>query len=347
MNRVISSGLAIAVSAVIGSQVGPVWAQDKITLRVADSLPVGHYIANYTAKPWMDEVKKVTNGRVQFEYYPSEQLGKAKDLLSLTVSGVTDIGYVAPSYVSDKMPLSAVAQLPGSFTTACQGTMAYWELASDGILAKREMAPNGVRLLFTVVAYPYQIFTSKQKLEGVKSIAGLKLRTTGGAMDIMMGKLKGVPIQMAGPEVYDSLSRGTLDGLVFPFSGVLGYDLQGLVKWATFEENFGSFVYNYVISERRFKQLPPDVQTAMTKLGAEQTRKACALVDRDVKPDIEKLKKAGVTFVSLPAAEKEALKQMLAPVSTEWAAELDRRGKAGAEVLKAFQAALATKTSTN
>jgi len=321
-------------------------AQDKIKLRVADSLPVGHYIANYTIKPWMEAMTKASDGRVAFEYYPSEQLGKAKDLLSLTLSGVTDVGYVAPSYVSDKMPLSAVAQLPGGFTTSCEGTLAYWKIATgNGVIAKKELAANGVRLLATVVAYPYQIFTSKQRLEGMGSVEGLKLRTTGGAMDIMMKKLKGVPIQMAGPEVYDSLSRGTLDGLVFPFSGVTGYDLQGLVKWATFEENFGSFVYNYVISERRFKQLPPDVQQAMMTIGEEQTRKACAMVDRDVRPDMEKLKKAGVTFVSFPPEEKEKIRETLAPVSTEWAADLDRRGKPGTEALNAFRAALGSKSN--
>lgn len=39
-------------------------------------------------------------------------MGKAKDLLSLTQSGVLDIGYVGPSYVSDKLPLFSVGELP-------------------------------------------------------------------------------------------------------------------------------------------------------------------------------------------------------------------------------------------
>jgi hypothetical protein len=39
-------------------------------------------------------------------------LGKAKDLLALTQAGVIDIAYVAPGFVSDKMPLSVVAELP-------------------------------------------------------------------------------------------------------------------------------------------------------------------------------------------------------------------------------------------
>ena len=110
----------VAGAALLG---GAAVAQDKtISLRVADSFPAGHFIPATATIPWMDEVTKKTNGRVKFEYFPAQQLGKAPDLLNLTQTGVADIGYVGMSYVSDKMPLSSVAQLPGAFTTACQGT---------------------------------------------------------------------------------------------------------------------------------------------------------------------------------------------------------------------------------
>jgi TRAP-type C4-dicarboxylate transport system substrate-binding protein len=39
----------------------------------------------------MQEVTRATNNAVTFEYYPSEQLGKAKDLLALTASGVAGV----------------------------------------------------------------------------------------------------------------------------------------------------------------------------------------------------------------------------------------------------------------
>src|SRR3546814_3858912 len=63
----------------------PAMAQQK--LRVADSLPVGHFFAESGTKFWMAEVKRLTGGKVDFEYFPSEQLGKAKDMLTLTQTG--------------------------------------------------------------------------------------------------------------------------------------------------------------------------------------------------------------------------------------------------------------------
>src|SRR3546814_11388817 len=98
----------------------PAMAQQK--LRVSDSLPVGHFFAESGTKFWMAEVKRLTGGKVDFEYFTSEPLGKAKDMLTLTQTGVADVGYAVPSYVSETMPLSAGAELPGVFSTGREGT---------------------------------------------------------------------------------------------------------------------------------------------------------------------------------------------------------------------------------
>src|SRR5690606_6538863 len=120
----IGAALAAAVFA------APASAQQ--TFRVGDSFPTGHYIAENTIKPFMAEVEKRMNGQVKFEYYPAQQLGKAKDLMSLALSGVADIAYVAPSFVTDKPPLSVVAELPEAFDASCHGTRAYWKLVKEG-----------------------------------------------------------------------------------------------------------------------------------------------------------------------------------------------------------------------
>lgn len=319
----------------------PGYSQDKkIVLRVADSFPAaGHYFAEPAAKYFMEAVKKATNGQVEFEHYPAEQLGKAKDLMALTLSGVADIGSVMPSYVSDKMPLSSAAELPGNFATACEGTLAYWKVARDGVLAQKEYAPNGMRILFALVSVPYQVLM-KQKMESIKDMEGKKMRSLGASMDISMRKLKAVPIRMAAPEIYESLSRGTLDGVVVSYSGAVAYNLQTLAKSVTVGENFGSAVLTYSISEARWKKLPENVQKAMLEAGDAATRRACALMDKNTESELEKMQRAGMSAVRLPAAEKKELQALFVTVGKEWAEDLDRRGKPGTEALKAYLEAL-------
>ncbi len=329
---------ALALSFVVA---GAAAQAQPVKLRVADSFPSGHYIGEKITKAWMAEATKLSNGALTFEYYPAEQLGKAKDMLSLTSTGVVDIGYVAPSFTTDKLPLSVVAELPLNFSESCPGTLAYSKLvADDGVLARRELAPLGVRVLFALVLPPYQAFLGKKTIEGLKTFEGLKIRTSGAAKELAVRKIGATPIQMATPEVYESLSRGTIDGMLFPFSSIYSYDLQGLLKSATVGENFGSFIVSYMISDRRWKSLPEDARKALTEASARATQSACRIAQETETADRDRLKALGVALVELNAADKQKVRGEMATVSAEWAGALDKRGKAGSEVLKAFEAAL-------
>jgi TRAP-type C4-dicarboxylate transport system substrate-binding protein len=333
------SSIAATTMLAISMPLGSASAQEK--LRVADSFPVGHAFVESGTKFWMQEVTRLTNNAVQFEYFPAEQLGKAKDLLSLTQTGVVDVGYVMPAYVSDKMPLSAVAELPGGPSTSCQATLAYFKLAREGgILHNREFAPNGIRVMFAMALPPYQAFMAKQKIDSVKSFEGLKVRTAGGAMDSIVQKLKAVSVRMSAPEIYESLSRGTIDGLLFPTDAMISYKLIDTVKFGTIGEDFGRTVRTYVISEARWKKLSPGVQKAMMEAGEAATRRACSMGDNDVKTDLEKIRAKGITLVQLPQSDRKELDTKMTAIAIDWAQTLDKRGKPGTDVLNAYKAAL-------
>lgn len=87
----------------------------------------------------MAEVTKRTNGAVTFEHYPAQQLGKAADMLQADATGVADIGYVAPAYVSDKMLVSEVAMLLALEHLA--RTLAYRKPSLNGVIAQGGLVP--------------------------------------------------------------------------------------------------------------------------------------------------------------------------------------------------------------
>jgi len=313
-------------------------------IKIADSFPVGHYLPRYFTLPLMERLKASANAKgFEFEYYPAEQLGKAKDLLPLTQSGVIDIAYVAPGFVSDKLPLSVVPELPLPFSGSCMATRAYWNLVKPGgVLDKKEFAPNGVRVLYTIVLPPYQVFTRKP-FAGLKELDGMKIRTSGSAKELLLRKLNAVPVLMPTPEVYESLSRGTIDGVLFPFNSLAPYDIDKLSKTGTIGQNFGSFVATWVVSEKRFQSLPPALQVEITAIGEESIGRVCQQVEKDEAEDIEKLKRLGVKLHTLSPADHSLLAKVSQEVTAEWAQNLDRRGKSGGEVLNALKSGLAVK----
>jgi TRAP-type C4-dicarboxylate transport system substrate-binding protein len=339
------SSLTASIAALLLAQTLSAAAQQKITLRFADSLPATHLFTKELAKPWMDEVTKATNGAVTFEHYPAEQLGKAKDMLSLAQSGVADIAFVTPIYISDKMPLSGVFDLPGGFATSCEGLKAFWTMAGpDGVLNKREFAPNNVRLLMAVVQPPFQVFTASKKISGLADLEGLKLRTAGGAQDVMASKLKIVSVKLTAPETNEAMTRGTIDGGILAPVSIGAYGLTNLIKYATSGENFGSALLTWMISEAKWKTLPPDVQKAMTEAGRKHTFEACAKIDAGVKEQQDAWRANGVTIVEFPPAEHEKLRSFFDEVGQDWASGLDRRGKPGSDTLKALRTALGAKS---
>ena len=203
----------------------------------------------------MELVTKATNGQVTFQHYPAEQLGKAKDMAQLTVAGVADISYIVPSYSSEKYPLTAVAELPGIFDTECQGSLAFYKISHNGgILETKEFGPNQLRPLVTIAlpAYQIQLATSRE-VKTAKDLEGLKIRTTGGAMDLMMRSIGGVPVRMAAPEIYESLTRGTLDGLIFSYQSSVSYDFGKILKSGTEGLNFGTAIFTYSIGENKIQ----------------------------------------------------------------------------------------------
>ena len=89
--------------------------------------------------------------------------------------------------------------------------------------------------------------------------------------------------------------------------------------------------------------LPPALQKDLSAMGDELTHSVCKKVEQDEAGDIDKTRAAGVKLTPLSAGDEQTLHRVAAEVATEWAQNLDRRGKSGTEVLNAFKAGLNAK----
>ncbi|MHC5655978.1 TRAP transporter substrate-binding protein [Stappia sp.] len=324
---------------------GPITAQAAdVTLKLADSLPAGHSITKNATAFFFEKAKDASGGKLDFQHFPAQQLGKAKDLLMVTQTGLADIGYIVPSYVSEKMPLGAVAELPGGFKSSCEGAMAYWQLAKPGgMLDELEFKPNGVRVLYVVALSPYQaIFSEKADFKGFEDFKGRKIRSNPGPMELGLGNLGAVPIRMTPPEIFDAMTKGTIDGALLPYTSTFSYGLDKAVKSATIGQNFGTVGITYSINQKKWESLPKDIQEALTKAGEETVSHACAIFDQEEKELAGKLKEQGTLLVEFTPDQEKILSENFDTVTKEWVANLEKRGEPAEKVLAAFRAAVAS-----
>lgn len=314
-------------------------AQGTITLKVADILPAGHYIARESIGFWMAEMTKRVGGRVKFEYYPAEQLGKARDMYTLLRSGAVDIAYVAPGYIPEKFPLSGAPELPRMISSSCGGTKPYWALTHGGLLDRKEFAPSGIKPLISFMSAPSQLEGRGKPHDPVTDLHGLKVRGTGSAMDVTIRTLGGVPIQVAGPEIRQALERGTVDAVIGLSPSAVTYDHVAFLDYTTTNADLSAPGLTYSISATRWASLPPDLQATMLDVAASAARNFCEAADRLEQQARDEMQRRGMALVTLSPEQVRALDTEAEAVRAEWVGAMARRGLAGQGAIDAFRQA--------
>lgn len=308
----------------------------EITLRVADSFPLDHVMSVAGAQYWMAEIEKASDGRIAFEHFPAGQLVGADALLDATRDGLTDVGYIAPTYVSDLMPLSAVASVPGTYENALQGSQAFWELINTDLLEPEYLA-NGVRPVFAVAAPTYQVMISSP-IDSVQDFEGKKLRSPGGISDDIISAAGAVPVSMPAADTYTGVERGTLDGALLGLASISGYNLQEVLKATTVNAPMGGLGVTYVINEDVWQSIPGDLQAVISDVNeATVTHVAQAWADEE-DTELQALRENGdLDLYELSDAEISALQAKLEPVGKAWAAGYEAEGKPAEAILARWQ----------
>ena len=72
----LSAGAAGALLLALAMQGAPAHAQEAVKLKFADWMPVSHYTVTNAAHPFMKKATELSKGKIEFQYFPAEQLGK-------------------------------------------------------------------------------------------------------------------------------------------------------------------------------------------------------------------------------------------------------------------------------
>jgi len=314
---------AFAVTLLFGA-VASAPAQDKISLRVADSLPLTH-VFSVGFQHWMKRVTEITNGQVEFQHFPNEQLAKRRDLFDMARNGTVDIAYVVPVDHPAQLARSTSVELPGFATLSACGTPVLQGLMKA--YGEEEYLKNDVRPLFALYVGGYEVFSNKDvRLPG--DVAGMKIRSGGGSQDVTLKTLRAVPVTLASPEVYEAVERRTIDGVLFPWTGVPPYKLDEVTRNATYGAALGATALTYVMNEAAYSKLPQNVKDAMTQATAEATPDMIAAQDKTLTELVEKVRSSGMSITDLTAEDRAAWRQALVEVEKAWSDAASRNGVA-------------------
>jgi TRAP-type C4-dicarboxylate transport system substrate-binding protein len=327
---------AIAVSSLLAG--GPARAQEK-KLKFSHMFPGTHYLYNEGVKIFEEKVTKATGGRITFETYHAGQLGK--EGVGVLGSGIAETAMMIPSLEAAKLPLTSVAELPGLYGSSCEATAKLWSIVKDGgPLNEAEYKPKGIKILYVAVLAPYQIMTTNKKVASIKDMSGLKIRANGAAQDKTIQAVGGVPVRVPSPEIYDALTRGTVDGAYYPIGAVKTTGLEKVMHYLAKGPQLGGGSTLVGMSMKAWNALSAQDKAAFMQAGAETQQHLCNWLDKsDEEAQGMLVKDYGLTVTQLPKADVEAFKERFGPIAAGWAKEMDSTGRPGTALLKAFREA--------
>jgi TRAP-type transport system periplasmic protein len=307
-------------------------AQEKsVKLRLSTMWPPQHPLTRLFAD-WGKDVEKAVDGRVTVTVFAASTLSPPMQVYDNTAKGVVDVGTSLLAYSPGRLPLSEVLQQPLGYRNSYQAS----KLANAYYKKFRPKEFDDVQVMFLFGAAPGFIYT-KNPVKSTADVKGLRIKANAENADIV--KILGAsPVTMPVTETYDALSRGVVDGCLFPLEALQGFKIAEVVK--TVIENYGiSYMTSQycAMNKARWNALSPADQKAIEKVNDEYNEKIgkkWAELDTNAK---EFAKGKGVTFLTVSKEEEAATAQKMKPILDDYVKMAKSKGLPGDEALKFCQ----------
>jgi TRAP-type transport system periplasmic protein len=311
-------------------------ANAQTVLTMSSWVPPTHSLTRDVLLAWSQQVEKATNGRVKFEMLPKHP-SAPPGTFDAVRDGLVDVSFVTASYTPARHPLPLMAELPGAGATAEINSVAFSRIHWKYFQPANEY--KGVKLLGVFTHGPGQMFTVKKPVHSVADLAGMKIRTGGGMAEAAAKALGASPFVKPAPESYELLSSGVADGTFFPIESIKSFNLDKVVKYATFfPGGFYSSSFGFFMNEDKWNKLAKADQDAILSVSGEHlARMAGKSWDNADRGGLEALKAANVTIIEASPAFVADVRARTAPLVQEWIKSANARGVDGAKAWAEFQ----------
>lgn len=311
--------------------------EKPLVLKFAGWTPPQHPFSKMGA--WIvQEMERRSQGRIKVEYYWSNSLVPAQQLIDAVQKGVADIAFINPAYQPGKMPLLSVISI--AVGDVCPSAKALQELMQMPEV-KAELDSMNMHYLGPLTNNTYGVWTRKKQVRNLNDLKGLKLRAVGNHANLLSA-LGGVPVSLGAPEIYQAIEKGTLDGALANPSFALGYKWDEVTKYY-YPIPFGGLGQFVVINKSSWEKIPPDLQKRATALHDIACGAAQEIYQGGGEVLLEKAVAQGKTVVTQPSEQDMAKMQEVtkAKIAADWVAKMNKRGLPGQKVLDRWMELLA------
>ncbi|WP_417209758.1 TRAP transporter substrate-binding protein DctP [Antarctobacter sp.] len=310
------------------------------TFVATSSVPPTHWLNTQGMEPLMDCIRERSEGEIDFDFFPAGQIASTAGALDAVTGGLAQLGMIATSANSDRLPLNQITMLPDMGDTAPDIVAAYRKvMAQDGPLA-RELAAANVLPLTVIYLPPYQIGLKGPALNAIGDFDGLKVRVAGGGQVFGIQALDGVPVQISSGDAYVAMQQGTVDGFLLSLTSVVSYSLQEVSSAISTNGNFANAQTFLGMDQRVFDSFTPERQAIYLECGKQTEDSMSAYLENlanELKTDFAAQGVEMFEFTPELWAEVAAKMQ---PVATDYIERMNALGLPGQEAYDEYRKAL-------
>lgn len=235
----------------------------EFTYKYANNLPVAHPM-NIRAKEMADAIKAETNGRVEIQIFPSNQLGSDTDMLSQLRSGGIEFFTLSGLILSTLVPVASINGIGFAFPDypavwkAMDGELGEYvrkQVAKVNLVAMDKIWDNGFR----------QTTSSTKPIQGPEDLKGFKIRVPVSPLWTSMYKaFDSAPASINFSEVYTALQTKVVDGQENPLAIIATAKLYEVQKYCSLTNHMWDGFW-FLANRRAWERLPENVRTVVAK----------------------------------------------------------------------------------
>ncbi len=260
----LKSSVAIAAAPAV---IGTARAQSSVTWKVQAHWPKASASFKDSLEWFAAELSRRTGGRFKMQLFGAGELAKDREIYNIVSRGVVEMGTLSAAYILGEAQAMGLAYgVPGSLREPWE-LMHYLKNMGGEALVNQELEPKGV-IYRTEKAYSTELVV-KKKIASIDDFKALKVRSAGTMLDFLAAA-GAAPTQVAGPELYQALSTGVVDGAHWGAAqGALTMKLWEVAPYHM-KPSMGITTDAYVFNKAAVDKLPADLRLHLMSLADER-----------------------------------------------------------------------------
>jgi len=254
-------------------------------------------------------VEGETNGKVQVQEFPAQELGNATSMLAATQLRTLEMNMCGDSSLTGFFPANDILSIPYIFSSQAVAHKVITGPFGDK-LSKAILEETGMRVLgWGGLGYRY--FISNKPLKSVDDFKGIKVRVMESTLQMkMIEALGAIPTPISFSELYTALSQGVTDATDTAAYSVPGRKFYEVTDYMYISAHLYTF-QAILINEEFFQSLPEEYQVVILRAGKEAAqlhRSISAMTDYMA---VDKILSENLMEIYFPSIEEKAQLQAL------------------------------------